>query len=164
MERYPSPDQMGDLMRTRILLVAALAASLVVVPAATGGQPAKKTRNLDATLRMAMIGPNGPSGSKFAGELTGKPLGRSAVLFQNTISGSTSTGKAVIYTKKGTIRANATNQLQPQPDGSVQTPGTFKVTGGTGRYRGATGSGTFEGGVPANGTVFELTLKGKLRY
>jgi hypothetical protein len=151
-------------MRTRILLVAMLALSLVVVPAATGGQPAKKTRNLSGTLTMAMIGPNGQSGSKFAGQLTGRPLGRSAVLFQNTITGSTSNGKAVIYTKKGTIRATAINQLEPQPDGSVNTPGTFKITGGTGRYKGASGSGTFEGGVPANSTIFTLTVKGKIRY
>ena len=151
-------------MRTRILALAVLALSLVVVPAATGGQPAKKTRDLQGTLNMAMIGPNGQSGSKFAGEFAGRPLGRAAVLFRNTIEGSTSTGKAVIYTKRGTILANATNQLQPQADGSVNTPGTFKITGGTGRYRGATGSGTFEGGVPANSTVFTLTLKGKIRY
>jgi hypothetical protein len=151
-------------MRTRILVLVALAISLVVVPAATGGQPAKKTRDLDGTLRMASIGPNGQSGSKFAGEFTGRPLRRSAVLFQNTVTGSTSNGKAVIYTKSGTIRATATNQLEPQPDGSVNTPGTFKITGGTGRYRGATGSGTFTGGVPANSTVFVLTLDGKIRY
>jgi hypothetical protein len=151
-------------MRTRILLVAALALSLIAVPAATGGQPAKKTRTLEGTLRLAMIGPNGQSGSKFAGEFAGRPIGRSAVLFQNTIAGTTSTGKAVIYTKSGTIRVNATNQLQPQPDGSVNTPGTFKVTGGTGRYKGASGSGTFEGGVPANSTIFVLTVQGKLRY
>jgi hypothetical protein len=151
-------------MRTRILVLAVLAVSLVVVPAATGGQPAKKTRDLTGTLKMAMIGPNGQSGSKFAGEFNGRPIRRSAVLFQNTISGTTSTGKAVIYTKNGTIRANATNELQPQPDGSVNTPGTYKITGGTGRYRGASGTGTFEGGVPANSTVFTLTVKGKIRY
>ena len=151
-------------MRTRILVVAVLALSLVVVPAATGGQPAKKTRSLQGTLTMAIIGPNPQSGSKFAGQFAGRPLGTAAVLFQNTIEGSTSKGKAVIYTKKGTIRANATNQLQPQPDGSVQTPGTFKITGGTGRYKDASGSGTFEGGVPADSTVFVLTLKGKIRY
>ena len=150
-------------MRTRILLVAVLALSLVAVPAATGGQSAK-TRNLTGTLTMATIGPNGQSGSKFAGEFAGRPLRKSAVLFRNTITGTTSNGKAVIYTKKGTIRANAINQLEPQPDGSVNTPGTFKITGGTGRYRGASGSGTIEGGVPANSTVFTLTVKGKIRY
>lgn len=151
-------------MRTRILVLAVLALSLVVVPAAPGGQPAKKTRDLTGKLTMAVIGPNGQSGSKFAGEFAGRPIGKSAVLFQNTITGSTSNGRAVIYTKRGLIRVTATNQLEPQPDGSVNTPGSFKVTGGTGRYRGASGNGTFEGGVAANSTVFVLTVTGKIRY
>ena len=40
----------------------------------------------------------------------------------------------------------------------------FKITGGTGRYRDATGKGTFEARLPANSTVFEATLTGKIRY
>ena len=150
-------------MRTRILLVVALVLSLVVVPTATG-QAAKRTRSLTGTLHMASIGDNPPSGQVFAGEFVGRPIGRSGVILRNQVSGSTSTGKAVVYAKHGTIRANVTNQLQPQPDGSVNLPGTFKITGGTGRYRGATGSGTFEARLPANSTVFEVTLTGKIRY
>jgi hypothetical protein len=46
----------------------------------------------------------------------------------------------------------------------VRVPGTYKITGGTRRYRGATGSGTFDGVLPANSTVFDITLKGKVRY
>jgi hypothetical protein len=150
-------------MRTRILLVVALVLSLVVVPAATG-QSGKRTRNINATLHMASIGDNPPSGQVFAGELTGKPFGRSGMTLRNQVSGQTSTGKAVVYAKNGTIRANVTNQLQPQPDGSVNVPGTFKITGGTGRYRDATGKGTFQARLPANSTVFEATLTGKIRY
>jgi hypothetical protein len=149
-------------MRLRILLALALVVALVFVPGATG--QTKKTRDLRVSIDMAMIGPSGDSGSRFAGELTGRPIGRAALLFRNTLEGSTSTGKAVVYTKRGTIRANTTNELQPQPDGSVLFPGTFKVTGGTGRYKGATGSGTFNGVLPANSTVFDVTLEGKIRY
>jgi hypothetical protein len=153
---------MGTSMRVRILLALALVLALVVAaPAATGAT--KKKRTLQGTIHMAVIGPNG-TGSKFAGEFAGKPLGRAALLFQNTVANNTSTGKAVIYTKKGTIRANATNQLQPQPDGSVNVPGSFKITGGTGRYKGATGSGSFDGVLPANSEIFEITVKGKIRY
>ena len=113
---------------------------------------------------MAMIGPNGQSGSKFAGEFAGRPLRTAALLFRNTVANSESNGKAQIYTKRGTIRANTTNQVQPQPDGSVLFPGTFKITGGTGRYRGARGRGTFDGVLPANSTIFEVTVEGKIRY
>jgi hypothetical protein len=62
----------------------------------------KKTRNLRGTIDMAMIGPNGQTGSK--------------------------------------------------------------VTGGTGRYKGARGSGTFDAVLPADSTIFEVTVEGKIRY
>lgn len=149
-------------MRFRILLALTLALALVVVPGATGAT--KKTRALEGTIRMAIIGPNGDSGSKFAGAFAGRPTGRAALLFQNTITGSTSNGRAVLYTRRGTIRATATNEVQPQPDGSVNLPGTFKITGGTGRFKGATGSGTFDGVLPANSDVFEVTVTGRIRY
>ena len=38
------------------------------------------------------------------------------------------------------------------------------ITGGTGRYKDATGSGSFQGRLPANSTVYEFTLTGKIRY
>jgi hypothetical protein len=150
-------------MRVRILLALTLVLALVVAPGAAEAAK-KKTRNLRGTIHMAMIGPNGNSGSKFAGEYVGRPLGTAALLFRNTVANSESNGKAVIYTRKGTIRANATNQLQPQPDGSVLLPGTFKITGGTGRYKGARGRGTFAGVLPANSTIFEVEVEGKIRY
>jgi hypothetical protein len=154
---------MGELMRTRILVVAAVVLSLVVAPAATA-QAAKKTRTMTGSVHLAVIGENGENGSAFAGELVGKPVRRAAVILRNEITGSTSNGKAVIYAKHGTIRANVVNELQPQPDGSVNLPGTFKITGGTGRYRGATGSGTFQALLPANSTIYEATISGKIRY
>lgn len=148
-------------MRYRILLVLALAAALLVVPAAAG---AATTHAIQAKLHMAVIGPNGQTGNTYAGELVGKPFGRAALVARNTVSGSTSTGKVVVYTAGGKIFAIIKNEIQPQPDGSVRFPGSFKITGGTGRYKGATGSGTFEGVLPANSTIFAFTLKGKLRY
>jgi hypothetical protein len=151
-------------MRLRILLAAVLVLALVVAPTATGGAPKKKTRTLEGTIHMAVIGDNGQTGSKFAGDFVGRPLRRSALLFQNTISGTTSTGKGVIYTKSGSVRFNSTNEIQPQPDGSLLVPGTFKITGGTGRYKGASGRGTLEGGLPAGGNVYELTVNGRIRY
>jgi hypothetical protein len=155
-------------MRTRILLALALAlvAALVAVQVASGSASgaARKNHAVNATLRMARIGDNGPSGSTFAGEIVGKPTGRAAMVIRNTVTGSSSVGKAIEYAKRGTIIATLKNEIQPQPDGSVKIPGTFKVIGGTGRYRGATGGGSFDGTLPANGTVFEVKLNGKIRY
>jgi hypothetical protein len=154
---------MEESVPSRILLVAALALSLVVVPAATG-QSGKKTRDVNGTVHMAAIGPYGSAGTTYAGEFVGKPARRSALIVRSTVEGTTATGKVVQYAKHGTIRATTRNEVQPQPDGSVRFPGTFEVTGGTGRYKGATGSGTFDGVLPAESTIFEITLKGKIRY
>ena len=150
-------------MRTRIILVVVgLAVSLVAVPTATG-QTEKRTRDLAGSLKMAMIGQTA-SGAVFAGELLGRPHGRSGMVLRNQVAGSTATGRAVVYAKRGTIRANVVNQIEPQSDGSVNLPGTFKITGGTGRFKGATGSGTFQARLPAGSTVYEAKLRGKIRF
>jgi hypothetical protein len=151
-------------MRTRILLVLSLVAALALVPIASAGAPAKKTRNLNVHLKMAPIDSNPPSGSVFAGEAKGKPIGTAAMTARNQVSGSTSNGTAVVYAKRGTIRATIKNEIQPQPDGSAKFPGTFKITGGTGRYKGATGSGTFDGSSPSGSLVLDIEIKGKIRY
>ena len=153
-------------MRLRLVRALALALVLALVPAAAAeaGQAKKKTRTIDATLLVARIGDNGPSGSMFAGRGTGAPFGVSALLAKNTVSGSTSTGKAVVYNRKGTIRVNIENQIQPQPDGTILLPGTFEITGGTGRYRGARGSGDFNGTWPAGSEVLTFEVDGKVRY
>ncbi|HKP20012.1 MAG TPA: hypothetical protein VJT68_00735 [Thermoleophilaceae bacterium] len=149
-------------MRSRILLALALVAALIAVPVATGAT--KKRHALEMTARMAVISESGARPLRWAGEVVGKPTGRSALVLVSTASGPTSTGKAVLYTKHGTVLATTENAIEPQPDGAVRFPGTFKVTGGTGRYRGATGGGTFDGTVPANSNVLTAQLKGKIRY
>jgi hypothetical protein len=149
-------------MRSRIILALALVAALVAVPVATGAT--KKNHALNSTARMAVISETGASPVKWAGEVVGRPFGRSAIVLQSTANGPNATGKAVVYAKKGTVRATTANTIEPQPDGSTRFPGTFKIVGGTGKYRGATGSGTFEGVVPANTAVLQATLTGKIRY
>ncbi len=56
-----------------------------------------------------------------------------------------------------------------QPDGSITLNGTFEVLGGSGKYKGATGGGTFNGALPPGstltvGTVVTFDLDGKIRY
>jgi hypothetical protein len=151
-------------MRSRILLVLSLVAALALVSVATAAAPAKKTRNLDVHVKMARIDSNPPSGFVFAGEAKGKPIGTAAMTARNQVSGSSSTGTAVVYAKRGTIRATIKNEIQPQPDGSTKLPGTFKITGGSGRYKGATGSGTFDGSSASGSLVLDVDIKGKIRY
>ena len=149
-------------MRFRIFLALALVAALMAVPIATGAT--KKSHALSSTAHMAVISESGVSPVKWAGEVTGRPAGRSALVLTSTATGQNATGRAVQYTKHGTIVATTTNRIEPQPDGSTRFPGTFKVVGGTGRYRDATGGGTYQGVVPANGNVLTATLTGKIRF
>lgn len=149
-------------MRYRILLALALVAALIAVPIATGAT--KKSHALDMSARMAVISESGVSPIRWAGEVVGKPTGRSALILNSAAVGQDATGKGVLYAKRGTIVATTANRIEPQPDGSVRFPGTFKVIRGTGKYRGATGGGTFEGVLPPNSDILTVTLEGKIRY
>jgi len=149
-------------MRPRIFVLA-LALVAVLLPAVAIGQTTTSHR-ITANIRLGVIDDNPPSGSVYAGELTGKPLGRSAIVLRNQLVGTTSTGKAVIYAKRGTIKANVINELQVQPDGTAKLPGTFKITGGTGLYKGATGKGRFDASTATQGGIIVVRVTGKIRY
>ena len=149
-------------MRPRIFVLA-LALAVVLVPAAAIGQTSASHR-INVTMRLAVIDDVPPSGSVYAGQVKGKPLGTAAIVARNQVSGTTATGTNVIYAKRGTIRATTTNEIQPQPDGSVKFPGTFKITGGTGLYKGATGKGRIDGSAAAGSMVIVFHVTGKLRY
>jgi hypothetical protein len=152
------------MVRPRSIMILALAIASALAPAtATGEQPKKRPHAIDATLRLAIIGANATD-NLYAGQITGKPWGTAALLARNRASGSKSIGKAVIYATRGTVKATIVNQVEPQPDGSVRFPGTFKITGGTARYKGAKGKGEFNGVLPAGSTVFMFELSGNLRY
>ena len=56
-----------------------------------------------------------------------------------------------------------------QQDGSINLNGTFDVLGGSGKYKGATGGGSFNGTLPSGstlsvGTVVTFDVDGKARY
>jgi hypothetical protein len=148
----------------RSILILGLALVAAAVPPASAQTAARKSHSVELNMRLAMINQNPPSGSVYAGEVKGKPLGTAAIIARTQVSGTTSTGKVVIYAKRGTIRANVTNQIQPQPDGSGTFPGSFKVTRGTGLYKGVTGKGSFDGTAAAGSTVIVFHVTGKLRY
>ncbi len=56
-----------------------------------------------------------------------------------------------------------------QPDHSIRLNGTFEVLGGSGKYKGATGGGTFNAALPPGssikvGLVVTFEVDGKVRY
>jgi hypothetical protein len=82
-----------------------------------------------------------------SGRFTGKPGGTAAVLgvaaITNTPTGVITESTPTLYAKKGTQTLKTADVVEFQPDGSITLTGTYEVTGGSGRYKGATGSGTF---------------------
>jgi hypothetical protein len=67
------------------------------------------------------------------------------------------------YFERGTLKASATGGLTPQPNGAVSIAGEIKFTGGTGLYRGASGSGTISGSTTPNG-ISTTETKSTLSY
>ena len=76
---------------------------------------------------------------------------------------------ASLLALRGTINLETEDVVEFQPDGSISLNGTFDIVGGTGKYKGATGSGTFNGALPPGstltvGTVVTFNVDGKARY
>jgi hypothetical protein len=142
-----------------------VAVTLALAPASASGA-AKQTRTLDVRARIAAIAPITPTGATLAGDIRGRPIGLAAIIVKSRTSpdGKTAEGSTVLFARKGTLKATIRNEIQPQPDGSTSYPGSFRITGGSGIYRGVRGSGSFDGAIPAGGTIFTFDVNGKLRF
>jgi hypothetical protein len=69
------------------------------------------------------------------------------------------------YFPQGSLKEEATNTVTPQPDGTASFTSETKITGGTGKFKGATGTVTFTGTVPSLTTqVVAFTYSGTLSY
>ena len=69
-----------------------------------------------------------------------------------------------MYAKHGTVRANIVNQIQPQPDGSVNLPGTLQDHRRHRALQGRHRQRLVRGPAPAGSTVSEADMSGKIRY
>jgi hypothetical protein len=73
-------------------------------------------------------------------------------------------GSFVIRYKRGTVRGTSVAHASTQGDGSVALSGTYKLTGGTRRYRHVKGHGTFTGHGAANLSSATFTQRGRVSY
>jgi hypothetical protein len=162
----------GLLTLVAVVACAALAAPQVTSAKKTHTVEKKKTHTVDATMTLAII--EQPVGiNQFAARLTGKPFGTAAAVGEVaqtiTPTGLITEGRPVVYAKKGTVNLHTTDVVEFQPDHSIRLNGTFEVLGGTGKYKGATGGGTFNAALPAGssiklGLVVTFDVDGKVRY
>ncbi len=63
-----------------------------------------------------------------------------------------------------TLRINMSVVSSGPEDGPMDISGTFVITGGTRRLKGATGSGTVQASADANGTQAMFRLTGKITF
>jgi hypothetical protein len=144
----------------RYLAVLALVAVAVVPTTALGA--AKRKHKVHTTLTGADLYNVGPVFTTAA--LAKDPaIGTGAAIVTVDIS-SPSTLKGTVYYPAGSLTTKGSITISP-PDanGNTSSTGSGKITGGTGKYHGATGAMTFTGTQDANGH-YKVIVTGTAKY
>lgn len=153
----------------------ALTSALALLAAAPAGAAKKTTHKYTSTVTSAPLSTaNGypqPGGTALlTGVLQTKPLGDGAIIDRVTITGSpkpnvfTYKATEVDFLADGTLRNTLRGTDTVQPDGSQKIVAHGRLTGGTARYKGARGTYTFTGSIPAGSTVLHGGSAGSIRY
>jgi hypothetical protein len=113
---------------------------------------------LDSTMFAAQVGSTASGGSVFAGALPDPSLGHGAIVFSTT---GTTRLRVTFHEffALGSIRGRGSATLTPEQGGRERLAGSFKITGGTGKYRSAAGNLTAAGNINKAGMVM-ATIKG----
>ncbi len=163
----PRPPRRRAALARRTAFAAALAAALFTPAAAAAARPAH--RHGKAALRQTYIHEearlhlahkNGSSAIVEEGSAAGTFSG--SLSAQLSVKISTVTGSVVGYLKGGAISGNVT--ATPHVSGKYVTfKGTFKLSHGTGRYAGASGTAGFYGVINRETYDATVQLVGRLR-
>lgn len=142
-------------MSKRYIVLVVMVGLVVLVLAAPGYGAAKKKHQCTSTSIGAHISggfPNVLTGDVIAGlvdmKCDGGKTRHGVVEAHATVTSADPTSPpqiettSVSYFEGGTLKLTYTGKITPQPDGSLASAGEFKITGGTGVFKGATGSGT----------------------
>ena len=149
-------------------IVAALAVA-VVVPTLAGAASHRKC-SLDLTVLNAPVetignpplNGNETRGGIVDGNVCGRQFrGATRLLITYTAPGQ-STIASETFGPLGSFKAQAQGRGVPQRDGSTSLSGSGQITGGTGIYKGATGSLSSTGTRPANSHINIVHLTGTL--
>lgn len=123
---------------------------------------------LTAPVKVSGTPPLPGSSQTRAGTTDGKVCGRAfhgafrgvitfTAPFHNTTVGT-------IFGPLGSVREAAHVVATPHPDGSVSLTGSGKVTGGTGLYKGATGSFSLTGTFPPGSSINTVHITGTIKF
>jgi hypothetical protein len=138
----------------RRLVLITLVASLVAVPA----QAVTKHDVVTATVHKT-----GRSGTAlvYKGTVHSKVFG-TGKLVQKIYSNLT--GSFVITYAKGKTMGTTTAKTEPSTGSRLKVTGTFKLTGGTGKYKKVRGSGTYKGSSNADLSSATFRQEGNVSY
>jgi len=131
--------------RSLLVLITVAAAAAFAAPAVLGAGP-----NFDVVSHGTVTFGFPPTCAGVfiteTGTSAGTHIGGSGLFAAEECAGATAIGQATITATNGdrlTLNYQTTNSTIDLSTGDFQDAGTFQFTGGTGRFAGASGSGTF---------------------
>jgi hypothetical protein len=137
-------------------LAVAVAALLTAAPAL-----ARTTRTDRVTAQVHSAG-HDSLGLLYKGAVRSRVFGRGAVV--EHIGALGLRGTFTITYRHGKVRGTSVAHARPRADGSLAFTGTYRLVGGTGRYRHVRGRGTFSGHGPADLSTATFTQSGRVSY
>jgi hypothetical protein len=154
----PNPLRYAGRHTTRVLTLAlAASAALAIAPAADATARTHKVK-LDSTMFAAQVGSTTTGASVYAGAVPDRTLGHGAIVF-NASGTTTLHVDFQEFFALGSIKGTGSVTVVPGTGGQATLTGTFKVTGGTAKYRHARGKLTAAGTINDSGMVM-ATLRG----
>jgi hypothetical protein len=142
-----------------LLLLAAVAAVTPSSAAATVGRRISHRVAFKATAKVLTV----ENGTATLVGLVEGSYGEGAIVYRRTPKRLRERPVGTTYFRNGTISGTGLIAITPA-HGGVTFSGTLKVTGGTGRFAGVTGSLTAAGTADATLTTIRIKLEGVLRY
>jgi hypothetical protein len=142
----------------RLFTVLVLSA-LVVVPATA--LAAKKKHHVTDHLVGNVIRSSG-STTVYAGSVVASDAGNGAATLTNTATSATAgTTRGVSYFSNGSVRSSGNYKVNPVPlaNGDIAVTSAGRITGGTGRFKGVSGTYTASGVQDPKTGIVTLTVK-----
>ena len=151
-------------MRRTVPLLAALAAALALAAPASAGTAKSHAINASVDGSVVRSGSTVVSAFLLRDKALGTGAGRLNVKSSGTQANSSTTGTATAYLAGGTLRFRMTLKFGTPANGQIPVTGTGEATGGTGKYRGATGDLELDGTQNTQTLVFKTKVTGRLRW
>ncbi len=168
----PATKREEILIRAGILLVGAII-SLLMIVAQTSAESSRSPHHISGTMHTAIIVSDAPI-FLFVGDFIGGPtttggatidqvyLVPPGVVPLSTVTAVTAS--AATRFADATLFIAITAEATPMKNGSVHVIGHGVFTGGTGRYKDASGGFAFAGGRPPGSTHATFTIDGTVDY